>query len=223
MAISPDKIIVRNGFANKIEVLTDRVTKLFEYDVCNGIVEVSAITGIISSGQSSCSKSEVLDLQAPKQRYRCKEHKIPCFTVQLYWDKVDCLTKLGNSSEEHVTWIKNRPQAYGPSYDIEPYELIESLREVDNYDPFDIIRIRNFKTQRPPVCEEDDDDSEDENLQPCGACLRMLYRKIPDNTHKNEKASDLGPARNEVLRFGPTVFIHHMFHRGAAAGAGGGK
>jgi hypothetical protein len=203
MAISPDKIHVREKFQHKITTLTKRVEDLFEYDVHNGIVDVSAITGIVSS----------TDELNPKVLYRCKTHKIPCFTTQVYWNDVNCLTKICDTASEHVAWIKNRPEAYGPSYDIEEYELIESLREVDNYDPFDIIRSesRNFGF--------DDEDESIHSLYPCRECLRMLYHKIPEPIVQT-MSSDAKRFRGILIPDLPGLGLETA---GAAAGAGGGK
>jgi hypothetical protein len=229
MAISPDKIIVRKKFQHKIDVLTKRVEHLFEYDASDS---VSAITGVLehsfrpealgvpTEGLRATARAGGLGSKMLRV-FRCKKHKVPCFTTQLYWDKVDCLTKVCDSASEHVAWIKNRPEAYGPSYDIEEYELIESLREVDNYDPFDTDavrprpKIRHERMERSSkdldhtVCDEDGTEesigidmqssdameriSEGEalNFGPCRICLRMLYNKI-SNPPSPERFSPTG-------------------------------
>ena len=191
--ISEDKINVRKNFEHKINVLENGYERmnLFEFDRNNK--NISYIDG---SGPSGAV------------HYRCKEHQLSCFSVEPYWNLVHIMTKITDTADEHVDYVKTM---YG--FNIEKYELVETLREVDNYDPFTIYRPTVLRSQTKTrsienelehdiFSSEEDEDNDDENDGPCHECLRKLYRKIPQRFSPTQTScvQALTPAKTSCVQ-----------------------
>lgn len=128
---SSEFVELRKHFQRKIDMLNTRMD-MFELDPY--VYNVSRLSN------------------TAKIYYRCKEHKLSCFSVQPYWNNVALMAKGSESAKDHVDFVKKYYD-----YDIEEYELVETLREVDSYDPFDV--------------------ETDSAEGPCHTCLRKLYTR----------------------------------------------